>query len=60
MATREYRTGLAFPASYGETIIVRDGRGRTVEAWTVVGIDDGKKHRFITFEQGGYRKAGTL
>ena len=57
---REYRTSLAFPAKIHEQIVIRDGQGRAVERWTVTDIDDGKKHRFITFEQDGYRRAGTI
>lgn len=57
---REYRTSLAFPAKLHEQITVRDGRGRTVETWTVVARQDAKHHCFITFNQVGYRDAGSL
>lgn len=57
---REYRTSLQFPAKAGEEIIVRDGRGRTVETWTVTGRDNGKHHSYVKFAQNGYRRAADL
>ena len=57
---KEYRTSLGFPAHHDETIIIRDGRGRTVEAWTVTGIFTSKDHKFVEFHQVGYRDSGAL
>jgi len=57
---REYRTSLAFPAKLDEQITIRDGRGRTVETWTVTARQDAKHHSFITFNQIGYRNVGSL
>jgi hypothetical protein len=57
---REYKTSLQFPAKYGETIIVRDGQGRTVEQWTVIGIDEGKHNKFVTFSQHGYKSVARI
>lgn len=57
---REYRTSLQFPAKPDEQIIIRDGRGRTVETWTVIGRQDAKTASYITFAQDGYRSAGKL
>ena len=60
MDTRTYRTSMSFPASYGETVIVRDGNGKAVERWTCVGVNEFKSSKDVTYRQVGYKSAAHL
>lgn len=60
MNNQTYTTGLAFPIERDEQIIIRDGRGRQVERWTVTRIQEYKSSKDVTFCQDGWKDASHL
>lgn len=60
MRHQNYKVSKAFPIEKRETIVIRDGQGRTVETWTAAEVIPYDHHKEVIFRQDGYKDVSHL